>query len=65
MLTLIWAGGIGALDSFRIGETTSTPWNPPILPVKLAIPAAGILLLLQGIANLIRDLGWVPSGPAR
>jgi TRAP-type mannitol/chloroaromatic compound transport system permease small subunit len=65
MLTLIWAGGIGALDSFRIGETTSTPWNPPIWPVKLAIPAAGILLLLQGIANLVRDLGWVPGGPAR
>jgi len=65
VLTLIWAGGIGAWDSFQIGETTSTPWNPPIWPVKFAIPAAGILLLLQGIANLIRDFGWVPGRPAR
>ena len=65
VLTLIWAGGSIAWDSFQIGETTSTPWNPPIWPVKAAIPVAGVLLLLQGIANLIRDLGWVRGGTAR
>ncbi|MEO8310766.1 MAG: TRAP transporter small permease subunit [Caldimonas sp.] len=65
VLTLIWAGGADAWNSFQIGETTSTPWNPPIWPVKLAIPAAGLLLLLQGIANLIRDLGWVHGGTMR
>ena len=41
VLTLIWAGGIDAWNSFQIGETTSTPWNPPIWPVKAAIPLAG------------------------
>jgi TRAP-type mannitol/chloroaromatic compound transport system permease small subunit len=65
VLTLIWAGGSIAWDSFQIGETTSTPWNPPIWPVKAAIPLAGVLLLLQGIANLVRDLGWVRGGTAR
>lgn len=59
MLTLIWAGGNVAWDSFQIGETTSTPWNPPIWPVKAAIPLAGVLLLLQGVANLLREVGWV------
>jgi TRAP-type mannitol/chloroaromatic compound transport system permease small subunit len=43
--------------SFTQSEGTGTPWNPPIWPVKLAIPIAGALLLLQGIANLLRDLG--------
>ena len=62
MLTLIVVGGADAWNSFQIGETTSTPWNPVIWPVKLAIPASGVLLLLQGIANLIRDLGWVRGG---
>ena len=62
MLTLIWYGGVDAWNSFQIGETTSTPWNPVIWPVKAAIPAAGLLLLLQGISNLIRDLGWAPGG---
>jgi len=36
-----------------------------IWPVKAAIPLGGVLLLLQGIANLIRDLGWAPGGIAR
>ena len=65
MLTLICYGGVDAWNSFQIGETTSTPWNPVIWPVKAAIPAAGVLLLLQGISNLIRDLGWVPGGVQR
>ena len=65
MLTLIWVGGVDAWNSFQIGETTSTPWNPVIWPVKAAIPAAGVLLLLQGISNLVRDLGWAPGGVAR
>ena len=65
MLTLIWYGGVDAWNSFQIGETTSTPWNPVIWPVKAAIPAAGLLLLLQGISNLIRDLGWAPGGTSR
>ena len=55
--TLVWIGGDMAWASIQGGETTGTPWNPPIWPVKLAIPVAGLLLLLQGTANLLRDLG--------
>ena len=53
--TLIWAGFLLAWDSIKIGETTGSPWNPPIWPVKLAIPVAALLVLLQGIANVVRD----------
>ena len=54
--TLIWAGFVWGWDSFKIGETTGSPWNPPIWPVKLAIPVAAVLVLLQGIANVVRDV---------
>jgi TRAP-type mannitol/chloroaromatic compound transport system permease small subunit len=54
---LIWVGSTLAWTSFLQAEGTGTPWNPRIWPVKLAIPLAGLLLLLQGIANLLRDLG--------
>jgi len=54
---LIWVGSTLAWGSFLEGEGTGTPWNPRIWPVKFAIPVAGVLLLLQGIANLLRDLG--------
>ena len=55
--TLIWVGTASAWMSYGQAETTGTPWNPPIWPVKFTIPLAGVLLLLQGIANLLRDLG--------
>lgn len=55
---LFWVGAKMGWTSFQQGEGTGTPWNPPIWPVKLAIPLAALLLLLQGIANLLRDLGF-------
>jgi TRAP-type mannitol/chloroaromatic compound transport system permease small subunit len=58
---LIWVGTQMAWGSFLQSEGTGTPWNPPIWPVKMAIPIAGLLLLLQGIVNLLRDLGVVPA----
>lgn len=54
---LIWVGTTMGWTSFQQSEGTGTPWNPPIWPVKLAIPLAALLLLLQGIANLLRDIG--------
>ncbi len=54
---LIWVGTTMGWTSLQQGEGTGTPWNPPIWPVKLAIPVAALLLLLQGIANLLRDIG--------
>ena len=61
--TLIWTGAEAAWTSFLQRETTGTPWDPPIWPVKAMIPLAGLLILLQGIANLMRDTGM--AGPAR
>ena len=62
---MVWVGSEMAWSSFQQSEGTGTPWNPPIWPVKMAIPIAGLLLLLQGIANLVRELGIVPeTGPA-
>ncbi len=58
---LVWVGTQMAWGSFLQSEGTGTPWNPPIWPVKMAIPIAGLLLLLQGIVNLLRDLGVVPE----
>ena len=58
---LVWVGSEMAWSSFLQSEGTGTPWNPPIWPVKMAIPIAGLLLLLQGIANLVRELGIVPE----
>jgi TRAP-type mannitol/chloroaromatic compound transport system permease small subunit len=63
--TLVWVGFDMAWSSFLQRETTATPWDPPIWPVKMAIPLAGLLLLLQGVANLLRDLGLATPAETR
>ena len=60
-LTLVVVGGQIAWTSFLQAEGTGTPWNPRIWPIKACIPLAGLLLLLQGIANTLRDVGLAPA----
>lgn len=48
--------------SLRILERSGTPWNPPVYPLKIAILVAVIIILLAGIANLIRDLNTAITG---
>ena len=57
---LIWVGGKDFANAFTHGETTGTPWNPPIWPVKLAIPVAGVLVALQAVVNTLRKTGLAP-----
>jgi TRAP-type mannitol/chloroaromatic compound transport system permease small subunit len=56
VLALVWTGAIFALDAIQVQETTLNEWGIQYWPVKLAIPLGGFLLLLQGIAKLIRDI---------
>jgi len=48
--------GIGmAWESVSVLERSQTPWGPYIFHVILMVPVAAFLMLLQGIANLVRD----------
>lgn len=33
-----------------------SPWQPPIYPLKIALPVSALLLFMQGIAELMRSL---------
>ena len=55
-------GGSLALESLSNFEHSRSAWNPPLYPFKLCIPLAMILLMLQGIAKLIRDIYTVIHG---
>jgi TRAP-type mannitol/chloroaromatic compound transport system permease small subunit len=59
-LALMIAGFDLAWSSFLQAEGTGSPWNPRIWPVKMCIPLAGLLVLLQALSNLFRDIGWAP-----
>ena len=68
MLGLIYAGSGFAADSWRIGEhSTVTSEGPPVYHFKTVIPVAGVLVMLQGAAEIVRCLVCIRTGrwPAR
>lgn len=59
---LIWIGSVYAWESIKVLEKTGSPWNPPVYPLKIAIPLGATLLLLQSVANFVRDLTLIIRG---
>ena len=65
--TLLWTSGRFALDAFNpgnVGEVSFTEWGIQYWPVKLTMPIGAALLLLQGVAKLIKDIVIVTRGKA-
>jgi TRAP-type mannitol/chloroaromatic compound transport system permease small subunit len=44
-----------AWDSYRMGETESTSFAPPLYPIKMMIPLGALLILLQGLTKTVKD----------
>jgi len=68
ILALIYAGYDYAADSWRIGEHSSvTAEGPPLYHFKSVIPIAGALVMLQGLAEIVRCVECLRTGawPAR
>lgn len=62
-LALVVAGWSFAAESWSIREASSlTPDGPPVYPLKMAIPLAGALLLLQGAGEMVRCVSCLRSG---
>jgi TRAP-type mannitol/chloroaromatic compound transport system permease small subunit len=60
---LIYAGYDYAGDSWRIGEhSTVTAEGPPVYPFKTVIPVAGALVMLQGVAEIVRCIVCLKTG---
>jgi TRAP-type mannitol/chloroaromatic compound transport system permease small subunit len=49
-------GGFFAFESISYFETSQSPWDPPLWPVKCLIPIGALLLLLQGVVKFVQDL---------
>jgi TRAP-type mannitol/chloroaromatic compound transport system permease small subunit len=53
-----------ALSAFNYRETSFSAWNPPIWPVKAAVPLALALMLLQALADYLRIVFGEPDDTA-
>src|SRR6201999_3621898 len=60
---LIYAGTFFAADSWRIAEHSNvTADGPPVYHFKTVIPIAGALVMLQGIAEIMRAVVCLKTG---
>jgi TRAP-type mannitol/chloroaromatic compound transport system permease small subunit len=60
---LVYAGWRFAGQSWRIGEHSSVMADgPPIYPFKTIIPIAGGLIMLQGLAEIVRCIACLRTG---
>jgi TRAP-type mannitol/chloroaromatic compound transport system permease small subunit len=60
--TMLWTGWRFAADAVNNGETSFTEWGIQYWPVKLAIPIGAALIVLQGVAKLVKDILIVTGG---
>ena len=63
ILALIYAGWGFAADSWRINEHSNvTSEGPPVYQFKTVIPIAGALVMLQGLAEIVRCVRCLKTG---
>jgi len=62
IVALTWAGWGYAVEALAIREQTFSAYPLPLYPFKFIIPAAGGMLLLQGIVEILRCLICLRDG---
>lgn len=63
MIFFFYMGGQEALQSISIGEKSdASPWRPYVYPLKTVLPVTAMLLLIQGVAELIKSLHMALRG---
>jgi len=52
-----------AIHSWRIGELSEqTAWRPPLYPFKMVVPVAAVLLMIQGVSEVLKSLYAARTG---
>jgi TRAP-type mannitol/chloroaromatic compound transport system permease small subunit len=56
VITLLVTGWIFFNDAFEVMEVSNSEWHIQYWPVKFALPLGAFLLMIQGIAQLVKDI---------
>ncbi len=62
IVALTWAGWTFAQESLAIRESTFSATPLPLYPFKFMIPLAGLMLLLQGLVEIVRCIQCIQAG---
>lgn len=55
----VWGGISSTIYAIEYGERSYSAWRPVMWPIKSLMVVAGVLMLLQAVAILIRDIATV------
>jgi TRAP-type mannitol/chloroaromatic compound transport system permease small subunit len=56
MLFFFWMSGQEAWHAMQIGERSdASPWRPILWPLKMSVPVAAVLILVQGVSEFIKS----------
>jgi TRAP-type mannitol/chloroaromatic compound transport system permease small subunit len=56
LVLLFWYGWDAAWHSVKIAEHYTSLWDPPLYPLRIAVPVGALLFLLQAISRFLSDL---------
>jgi TRAP-type mannitol/chloroaromatic compound transport system permease small subunit len=59
---LFWQSSKYAYEVIITWRHTGTDWNPPLAPVLVTLPIGVLLMLLQGIAQFVRNVRLLLTG---
>lgn len=59
---LFWYSTVAAFDSVRAREVSETVFSPPLYPLRIVLAFGVLLLLLQMVAKLVRDIQTITRG---
>ena len=62
MMVLTWTMFNLTVRSWQLLEGTSTIWNPPVYPLKTILTVAYANMVLQGIAEMFKDIVSLKKG---
>ncbi len=62
---MLWFGWEAFVESYRIGEMSTDAGGLARWPIKIVVPAAFALLILQGVAETIRKIAKLLETPPR
>lgn len=60
---MLWGSVESTIYSFDIGERAPSAWRPHLWPIKLIITVSFMLMILQAVAHLIRDIATIRGTP--
>ena len=65
MILFFLASWDSALHSVSIREASdASPWHPPVYPFKMVVPVTALLLMIQGVSELLKSLYAALTGTA-